>query len=547
MFLRLDVDQVEHSSANIVHPGVEMFRIQPVDDGLTGSDRRCCPVGTDRRHTAHDEDRSTAGGPVGRFPDSDPPKANDRPSIDGWYQPLAAGSLDANEMNTVDDSSRPTAGGPVGQLFSLNPTGPSSVSSGEDKRQPPCVCSLDKPWMTERLDDRSGEPDYERNTQTRSESESVSGVRDTVVKMRSEVRTDRGNITTDGRPTDSRETSHSSDSGVHSWTEQWENMSENSTDSPLYHTVGSHREDSRRVSQIEFRVPPNTEDEEDSDYPDTDGLLAKKSGGGPSEGMYGEDGGISYGEVTGGGIERNVDIAALSDFSDDSSEGGVGQQSECQKPVPVRPILPAEEDATIRRTPPVRTRSWIENILIDQGLTNSEWSRWDYGTLPEITDPAFVECINSLLEQRMEKGVDPRLDRYYPKLVQSLAKAGRLLRDTWEDHDERLKEQGTVCRAPGCQCRTPNDITRQTFKEELLRVDSVSDRFPDQHVRRYTKSGTNSDSQDEVPVTYTPPIRRRRSRKYASQRKYETDVEDYFSCSNAEERWTDRSYSWYQR
>ena len=169
VFLRLDVDQVEHRSANIVHLGVEMFRIQPVDDGPTGPDRRRCPVGTDGRHTVHDEDRSMAGGPVGRFPDSDPLKASERPSIDGRHQPLAAGSLDANEMYTVDDSSRPTAGGPVGQLFSLDPTGPRSVSSGEDERQPPSVGSLDKPWMTERLDDRSGEPDYKRNTQTRSE------------------------------------------------------------------------------------------------------------------------------------------------------------------------------------------------------------------------------------------------------------------------------------------------------------------------------------------------------------------------------------------
>ena len=60
--------------------------------------------------------------------------------------------------------------------------------------------------------------------------------------------------------------------------EQWENMSENLTYSSWYHTVGSHREDSGRVSQLEFRVPPNTEDEEDSDYPDTDGMLAKKVG-----------------------------------------------------------------------------------------------------------------------------------------------------------------------------------------------------------------------------------------------------------------------------
>ena len=33
VFLRLDVDQVEHVPANIVHPGVKMFRNQPVTDG----------------------------------------------------------------------------------------------------------------------------------------------------------------------------------------------------------------------------------------------------------------------------------------------------------------------------------------------------------------------------------------------------------------------------------------------------------------------------------------------------------------------------------
>ena len=84
------------------------------------------------------------------------------------------------------------------------------------------------------------------------------------------------------------------------------------------------------------------------------------------------------------------------------------------------------------------------------------------------------------------------------------------------------------------------------FNEEMERLDSVSARFPDRHVRKYVMRNNDSDSQDEVPGTYTPPIRRRRGRKYASLRKYETDVEDYFSCSDEEEQWIDRSNSWYQ-
>ena len=67
VFLRLDVDQVEHVPANIVHPGVKMFRNQPVADGPAGPDRTRRLVGTDGMHAVHDADRPTAGGPVGRF------------------------------------------------------------------------------------------------------------------------------------------------------------------------------------------------------------------------------------------------------------------------------------------------------------------------------------------------------------------------------------------------------------------------------------------------------------------------------------------------
>ena len=56
----------------------------------------------------------------------------------------------------------------------------------------------------------------------------------------------------------------------------------------------------------------------------------------------------------------------------------------------------------------------------------STWSRWDYGTLPEMTDPEFTHCIESMTQEALARDADPRLDRYYPKLVQSLAKA-------WED------------------------------------------------------------------------------------------------------------------
>ena len=338
----------------------------------------------------------------------------------------------------------------------------------------------------------------------------IPGHQDPVPQTGSEVQTDRVNISTDNGRTDWRETSLSSDSGVHSWTEQWENMSENSTDSSVYHTVDSHQEDPGRVSHLEFRAPPNTEEEDDSDYSDADGLLAMKLGGCPSEETYGQDDRILYSAATGAEFKKKADIAALSDFSDESSELGVRHQLKCRKPVPVQPILPSVDDADILREPPVKASSWFAKLLWKEGSIDGAWTRWDYGTLPKITDPAFTQQIESMLEQRLARDADPRLDRYYPKLVQSLAKARRMSGKMWAEHD------------------------------------SASARFPDRHVRKYVIRFNNGDSQEEVPGTYTPPIRRRRCRKYASLRKYETDVEDYFSCSDEEEHWVDRTNSWYQ-
>ena len=63
VFLRLDVDQVEHISANIVHPGVKIFRNRPVTDGPAGPDGTRRPVGTEWIYAERDADRPTADGP----------------------------------------------------------------------------------------------------------------------------------------------------------------------------------------------------------------------------------------------------------------------------------------------------------------------------------------------------------------------------------------------------------------------------------------------------------------------------------------------------
>ena len=295
VFLRLDADQGEHIPTNRVHPGVKMFRIQPVADGPAGPDRTRRPVGTDEMYAVHDEVRPTADGPVSRFPNPGPLKSSKMPSPDDSYQLLVTGPLGTNEMYAIHNPGRPTAGGPLGRPFSLDPMGPRVMSSLGDGNQPPSVGPVGRPLIPEQPGDQVSEHDYkrttqtrsesesdtgapdsviqtesevhtgrvnismangptdssvippssdsvvhslgERTTQTKSESESVAGIPDPVIQTGSEVQTDRVNISMANGPTDSSVTPPSSDSGVHSLGEQWENMSINSMNTGSIQTV----------------------------------------------------------------------------------------------------------------------------------------------------------------------------------------------------------------------------------------------------------------------------------------------------------------------
>ena len=100
-------------------------------------------------------------------------------------------------------------------------------------------------------------------TQARSESGCVTGVWDPVNQKDNGFQTVRVNASSDNGLTNSRDVSRSSDSGVHSWTEQWENMSDNSMDGSYQDTVDLHWSISDEMSRLMFGAPPNTEDEGD--------------------------------------------------------------------------------------------------------------------------------------------------------------------------------------------------------------------------------------------------------------------------------------------
>ena len=352
VFLGLDTGQVEHFPPNKVHPGAKMFHIQPVADGPAGLVRTRRPVGNDVLHAVQDEVRPSAGSPVGRFPDPSSLIYSKMSSPDDSYQPLVTGPLGANVMSASNDAGRPTAGGPLGRPSSLDPMGPRAMLSLGDGNQPASISPVGRPWIPGQPGNQVVEPDYERSTQTRSESESDTGALDSVIRTEGEVHTGRVNtsmangqtdpsvvpfssdpvmhgpekqmhrtkrgsesaagipdpviqtgsgVQTDGvnigmvnGQTDSSVASPSSDSGVHSLGEQWENMSTCSGNSGSILTIKTFY--GGVASQADKQNPQ-----------DTRKVVFCKGA------TCGENDSMSYLSTD----SHNSDIAALSDFSDE--------------------------------------------------------------------------------------------------------------------------------------------------------------------------------------------------------------------------------------
>ena len=168
------------------------------------------------------------------------------------------------------------------------------------------------------------------------------GILGPVNQTGSPSRSDFTKIGTINGPASSGDTPPSSDSGVHSLGEQWENMSTNSIDMESEQnerpTYGSTMR--RRVSDTS--VPPDTEEGEDLDYPWTDSLLERESDENSSIEIQKSDRKVQFNKVTvyvsetsmvhSGTDGRNSDIGALSDISDDDEETGVEQLPGCQIP-----------------------------------------------------------------------------------------------------------------------------------------------------------------------------------------------------------------------
>ena len=405
--------------------------------------------------------RPSAGGPVGRFPDPSFRICSKNSSPDDSYQPLVTGPLGANVSDVSNDTGRPTVGDPLDRPTSLDPMGPRAMLSLGDGNQPASISPVGRPWMTGQLENQVGEPDYERSTQTRSESESDTGALHSVIRTEGEVytgcvntsvatgqtdpsgvlfsrdsvmyspgaqmcQTERGSesaavkpdpvirtesgVRTDGMnfgkvngQSESSVVSPSSDSGVHSLGEQWEYMSTCSGNSDSIQTIKT--------------VYGGVASQADSPQ-DTRGVVFSH------EETYGERDSMSYLSTNG----HNSDIAAMSDFSDEEDE-------------------PREEDGPHEDAQPNIRTDWVgddtikkESNSCDQSVLNTSTT----GVAPHALDPDDKEYWTKfrLLTKQAFLLDDVKLSESdYPDAVKELVLKSRLTIMEINERDDTWFEQ----------------------------------------------------------------------------------------------------------
>ena len=299
-----------------VGPDVTVDQIQPVAEGPVDQYITHRPVGPDGMFSTCDSDQ-----PVGQFI---------------TRSPVGSGML------STCDSDQPVAEGPVGQSFILAQWALEGCSPSVNRVSQWLLAQ----WASRLHPTRWAHVRWYLTVNGWIQI-AYSPVGSTVIpdpeeQTESLIQTDFMEIVTTDGPASLGDTPPSSDSGIHSLGEQWENMSISTTD--------SEKEQNGRPTNCsptgwrgsDTRVLPNTEEDEDINCPWMDCLLQGESDKYSSIDIpnYRKD--IQYNDVTicrkenssviSGTDGGNSDIGVLADFPDDEEESQVEQFSGCRIP-----------------------------------------------------------------------------------------------------------------------------------------------------------------------------------------------------------------------
>ena len=155
-----------------------------------------------------------------------------------------------------------SADGPVGPSFIVGPVGPRMMFSQCKPDQPVAVGPVGQSLTTGPVGPCGIVSKYEPNDPIADSPVSSTETPDPVDETERPIQIDVMKIATTDGPSSVVDTPPSSDSGIHSWGEQWENMSISTADTEAEQNVRPRicSPTGRRVNDT--RVPPNTEEDE---------------------------------------------------------------------------------------------------------------------------------------------------------------------------------------------------------------------------------------------------------------------------------------------
>ena len=403
VFLGVEVEQVTDAPAHTTVPDDVMFRDRSSSDEQAEPDEVHRPVDPERKQAENVVIKSMAGGPVGQLDNSDLLRPGGVPYMDDPPYPL-----------TLD---------PVGQ-----------------------------PPVTGLPDRHVSELNCGRINHIQNGPEGSSGILDTTSQTSSNVSADQLNIGTVGRVATSIGATPSSDSGVHSWKEQWENISELSSDDASRQPVQPDWSSPERDYMSDIRTPANTEEEGDSDYPWRDRMVSRISCGSSSDTRREEVNGRSYITVSGVASEGYADIAVLSDFSDEREEEDSTQLADGRKPETGQSIVILDDVAPLPLIGGYGRylAGEIMASAMAEGYRPESSMAWGDARIPPRT---FMDNISGLLHEALAKDEDAFVDGGCPRSVGRFVRSLRL-------KDELCKDRG--CTAAGCACYNYKIISWRT-------------------------------------------------------------------------------------
>ena len=421
-----DTKEVGTDPAGPVGPDVTVDQIQQLE-GPVGQYITRRPVGLDGMLSMCDSDQPVADGPVG--------------------QSFILGPVGPRRMFSQCKPNKPVAVGPVGQSFTPGPVGPCGIVSN---------CK----WM-----------DLIAYSPVGS-----TVIPDPVEQTESPIQIDFMKIVTTDGPASLGNTPPSSDSGIHSLGEQWENMSISTVDTETEQTVGPTNCSQKGRRGSDTRVPPKTEEDEDIICPWMDCLLKGESD-----------------ESSSSVIQNYIKDPQYNENMDFNSD----------------------------REPTSDDSSWenYEPCSVDFGIISKE------GALA-VPRPKFETQIT-----------DVTICREQNSSVSSGTDGGNsdigVLADFSADEEESQVEQFSGCQIPGCQCEGRIEYM-EWDSDDMTDTDDSEWEDPDERENRLYVERYNFDLiEGMTPLTYTPPPRKNRCRRYEDRVKYGPEIQES-TCRTSE-------------